>query len=121
MSPRPDPVRALIATQAQMWFVMHRAGELSAAQRQQFIDWLCESPRHGHEYVALAGFMQDLQHVATQNETPADILIARARAEVDDDTVQPMFPAAATDHALDQHSSQPLRAHVWTAVAATVP
>jgi len=120
MSPRPDPVRALIATQAQMWFVLHRAGELTASQRQQFIDWLCESPAHGHEYVALAGFMQDLQHVAARNATPAHILVARARVEVDDDVVQPMFPAAATVHAVDPYSPRPIRAHVWTAVAATM-
>ena len=34
MNRRQDPVRALIATQAQTWFVLHRAGELTAAQRQ---------------------------------------------------------------------------------------
>jgi transmembrane sensor len=120
MSPRPDPVRELIATQAQMWFALHRAGELTATERQQFIYWLCESPRHGHEYVALAGFMQDLQHVATQIDTPADILIARARAEVDEDVVQPLFPAAASADAVDLRSTRPIRAHVWTAVAATM-
>ena len=120
MSPRQDPVRALIATQAQAWFVLHRAGVLTASQRQQFIDWLCESPAHGHEYVSLAGFMQDLQQAAARSATPADMLIARARAEVDDDTVQPMFPTATADHASDRRSSRPFRAHVWAAVAATM-
>src|SRR5688500_8469923 len=120
MSRRQDPVRAMIATQAQMWFVLHRAGDLTAAQRQQFIDWLCESPAHAHEYVALAGFMQDLQQVAAQNTTPADILVARARAEVDVDVVQPIFPAAATIDATDRSSPRPTRAHVWTAMAAVL-
>lgn len=119
MSRRQDPVRALIATQAQAWFVLHRAGELSATQRQEFIDWLCESPAHAQEYVALAGFMQDLQQVAAQNTTPADVLIARARAEVDVDVVQPIFPAAAV-HASERSSPRPSRAHVWTALAAVV-
>lgn len=119
MSSRQDPVRALIATQAQKWFVLHRAGELTAAQRQEFVDWLCESPAHAHEYVALVGFMQDVQHVAAQNTTDADVLIARARAEVDVDNVQPMFTAVGS-HAADQPSPLPRRAAVWTAVAATV-
>jgi transmembrane sensor len=118
MSRRQDPVRALIATQAQMWFVLHRAGELTAAQRQQFIDWLCESPAHAHEYVALAGFMQDLQQAASKSTTPADVLIERARAEVEDDVVQP-FPAARV-HEPESASSGPIRTHVWTALAAVM-
>lgn len=119
MNRRQDPVRAMIATQAQMWFVLHRAGDLTAAQRQQFIDWLCESPAHAHEYVALAGFMQDLQQATLQNTTPAEVLIARARAEVDDDVVQP-FPASAMQASLDVSSSRSIRTHVWTAVAAVM-
>jgi transmembrane sensor len=118
MSRRQDPVRALIATQAQMWFVLHRAADLTGAQRQQFIDWLCQSPVHAHEYVALAGFMQDLQQAASQNTTSAEVLIARARAEVDDNNVvQPIFPAA-TIHQPDP--ARPVRTHVWTAVAAVM-
>jgi transmembrane sensor len=119
MSRRQDPVRALIATQAQMWFMLHRAGDLTGTQRQQFIDWLCESPAHAYEYVALAGFMQDLQQAASQSTTPAEVLVARARAEVDDDVVQP-FPAAAAINAPDRSSLRPMRAHVWTALAAVM-
>lgn len=120
MSRRQDPVRALIATQAQTWFVLHRAGELTATQRQQFIDWLCQSPAHAQEYVALAGFMQDLRQVAAQSATPAEILVARARAEVDVDIVQPIFPSAAASHATDRISPRPIRAHAWTALAAVM-
>jgi transmembrane sensor len=120
MSRRQDPVRALIATQAQMWFVLHRAGDLTAAQRQQFIDWLCESPAHAHEYVALAGFMQDLQQAASQNTTPADVLITRARAEADEDVVHPIFPNAASVQATDRSSSRSIGTHVWTALAAVM-
>lgn len=119
MSRRQDPVRALIASQAQMWFVLHRAGDLTAAQRQQFIDWLCQSPAHANEYVALAGFMQDLQQAASRNTTSAEDLVARARAAVDDDVVQPMFPGA-TVHTNDRASSPSIRAHIWTALAAAM-
>lgn len=119
MSPRQDPVRALIASQAQMWFMLHRGGDLTAAQRQQFIDWLCESPAHAHEYVALAGFMQDFQQAASRNTTPAEDLIAKARAELDDDVVQPIFPAL-TIQATDRASSRSIRTHVWTALAAVM-
>jgi transmembrane sensor len=117
---RQDPVRALIARQARTWFVLHRAGELTAAQRQQFIDWLCESPAHAHEYVEMIGFMRDLQQVATQNTTPADILIARARAEVDVDVVQPISPAAAAAQPMDRASPGLLRAHAWAALATAI-
>jgi Domain of unknown function (DUF4880) len=86
----------LIAAQAQEWFVLHRAGELTAAQHQQFVDWLCESPAHTHEYLALAGFIQDLQQVATQIATPAEVLIARARAELD--VVQPILDEIGEEH-----------------------
>lgn len=119
MNRRQDPVRALIATQAQMWFVLHRAGDLTSTQRQQFIDWLCESPAHAHEYVALAGFMQDLQQAASLNTTSVDDLIARARADVDDDVVQPISPAT-TIQVPAVSSSRPIRAHVWTALAAVM-
>jgi transmembrane sensor len=114
MNRRQDPVRALIATQAQLWFVLHRAGDLTAAQRQQFIDWLCESPAHAHEYVTLTGFMQDLQQAASLNTTPADELVARARAEVDDTVVQPIFPT------VPDVMRQSSRVHVWTALAAVM-
>ncbi|HEX2100134.1 MAG TPA: FecR domain-containing protein, partial [Candidatus Synoicihabitans sp.] len=120
MSRRHDPVRALIATQAQMWFVLHRAGHLTTAQRQQFIDWLCESPAHTHEYVALAGIMQDLQQAASVNTTPAGVLIARARAAVDDDVVQPISPSVAMTANDGSSRSRPIRAHVWTALAAVM-
>jgi transmembrane sensor len=119
MNRRQDSVRALIAAQAQMWFVLHRAGDLTSTQRQQFMNWLCESPAHAHEYVALAGLMQDLQQAAAKNTTPADDLVARARAEVDDDVVQPMFPAATLQEA-DRSSARSIHTHVWTALAAVM-
>lgn len=116
---RQDPVRALIATQAQTWFVLHRSGELTASQRQQFMNWLCESPAHAHEYVALAGFMQDLQRAAAQNTTPAQVLVARARAEADADVVQPLFPTMDVD-SVERFPSRRGRAHIWAAAAAVV-
>lgn len=119
MSPRQDSIRAVIATQAQMWFVLHRAGELTSARRHQFIDWLCESPAHAHEYIALAGVMQDLQRAAAQNTTPAEVLVARARADADVDVVQPIFPSVAA-HSADRSLSRRNRAHIWTAAAAIV-
>lgn len=119
MSPRQDPVRAMIATQAQTWFVLHRSGELTAAQRQQFMDWLCESPAHAREYLALTGFMDDLQQAAAQITTPADELVARARAEVDADVVQPLFPTVDV-HSTDSAPSRRSRTHLLAAAAAIV-
>jgi len=119
MIPRQDPLRALIAAQAQKWFVLHREGDLTAAQRQQFVDWLCESPTHAHEYASLVGFIQDVQRAAAQNTTAADVLIARARAEIDVDNVEPIF-AAVDSYEADRPSPRRIHAHIWTAIAAAV-
>ena len=116
MSRRDDPVRMMIATQAQEWFVLHRAGDLTSAQHQQFVAWLCESPAHTREYLALAGFMQDLQQVAKQVATPAHVLIERARAEAD--VVQPIFPALTADPAPYTVAPRSVRTRIWATIAA---
>jgi transmembrane sensor len=87
-----ERMRAAIATQATEWFVAHRAGELSEARREVFIDWLRASPAHAQEYLALTGFAEDLGQVAKRFTAPADVLVARARSE--GDVVQPLFRAS---------------------------
>src|SRR4051812_27386085 len=89
-----EQVRAAIASQAAEWFVAHRAGELSDARREDFIDWLRASPVHTQEYLALTGLAQDLGRAASRFTAPVDALIARARHE--GDVVQPLFGASSS-------------------------
>lgn len=104
MSSTEEQVRAAMATQAAEWFVAHRAGELSEARREAFIDWLRASPAHVREYLALTGFAEDLGQVAERFTAPAEVLVAHARNE--GEVVQPLFHAARAP--ASRHSPWPL-------------
>ena len=54
MRTRDVQVREIIADQAGEWFVAHRAGSLSAAERREFEAWLRASPIHVEEYLGVA-------------------------------------------------------------------
>lgn len=49
------------AEQAIDWFTRSRAGELSAVERQQLVEWLTESPLHVREYLGTAKVWGALQ------------------------------------------------------------
>jgi transmembrane sensor len=114
MSDSTEQMRALIIAQALEWFVTHRSGELSEAQRQAFIDWLRASPAHAREYLALTGFVEDLGEVARGFTTPTETLLARARAEID--VVQPLFPMADLADAQRDPPPKRYRAGMWAAL-----
>ncbi len=81
-----EPMREWIAMQALEWFMAHRSGALSEAQRQEFIDWLRASPAHAREYLEITGLVKDVGGAVKAIATPAEELVASARAE--QDTVQ---------------------------------
>lgn len=89
-----DPMRQWVAAQALEWFIAHRSGALSEAERQEFIDWLRASPAHAREYLGLTGFVKDVGEAAKTIATPAEELVADARAEPDTVQFLPTFPAA---------------------------
>ncbi len=94
MNQRDEQLRELIAAQALEWFTAHRSDELSAAQREEFIDWLRASPAHAREYLAVSGFVEDFARAAKQLAAPTETLIMHARAEMQTDTVRPLFADA---------------------------
>jgi transmembrane sensor len=66
MTGMPDPLRRAVAEQAAAWLVAQADGDLSAAQRAEFVDWLRASPLHVQEYLALTGLAHELP-AATRN------------------------------------------------------
>ncbi|MCD7097730.1 FecR domain-containing protein [Stenotrophomonas sp. MMGLT7] len=55
---RPHP--ALVTREAAHWHALQREGELNAAQRAQFMDWLVASPDHLREYLAITRIAGEL-------------------------------------------------------------
>ena len=79
MIARDDHLRDLIAEQAADFFVAHRAGNLSEAQKQEFLRWLRTSPVHVAEYLAVADLARDLGGAAKTLDMPLDELVASAK------------------------------------------
>ncbi|HEY0686584.1 MAG TPA: FecR domain-containing protein [Steroidobacter sp.] len=92
-----EPMRQWVAAQALEWFIAHRSGALSEAQRQEFIEWLRASPAHAREYLELTGFVKDVGEAARANARPAEELVASARAEPDTVQFLPTFVAEDTE------------------------
>lgn len=113
MSHSQGQMRALISAQALEWFVAHRSGPLSEAQREAFIDWLRAAPAHAREYLALTGFVEDFSHVAKEFTTPSAELLNQARAEPE--AVQSLFPAVDQSPGRDTSAPEytPRRTGVW--------
>jgi len=101
----------LIVAQALEWFLAARANEITGQRREDFIDWLRASPAHVREYLALTGFTADLKTVASEFQTPTEVLIERARSEPD--IVHALRPAATP-------ASKPRRFSTWAAAASVL-
>jgi len=52
---KDDTVTEAIEKRAAEWFVQHRDGNLSTADRQQYLQWLRASPRHVEAYLNVIG------------------------------------------------------------------
>ena len=120
MNPRDEQVRELIAARALEWFTALRSGELSAAQRESFIDWLRASPAHAREYLAVSAFVEDFAQTAKQSAAPTETLITQALAEIQADTVRPLFANAeqkATERDPKFRSRERNRPRVWATIA----
>lgn len=103
MSPR-DKERAvleLIAETAAHWYLAHREGELSPAERKEFLRWLRASPVHVREYLAIARLNPELGMAAQHVELPTHALLEAALAA---GKVVPIDGAARTT---DRTAAQP--------------
>ena len=83
MSPSNEQVRAEIAEQAAAWFVENRGGQLDAATRAAFTEWLRTSPVHVQEYLAVAVLSRDLPAATNNPQASLESLLEAARADVD--------------------------------------
>jgi transmembrane sensor len=77
MNPSPDAGGGRIADEAIDWFIRTREGDLTAADRKCFDQWLAESPVHVREYLRITDLWGGL-HVQEQwpAETSAQLLAA---------------------------------------------
>jgi len=81
MSPSNEQVRAEIAEQAAVWFVENRGGQLEAATRAAFTEWLRASPVHVQEYLAVAVLSRDLPAATTDPKASLESLLAAAHTD----------------------------------------
>jgi len=99
----------LIAETAADWYLAHREGELSPAERKEFLRWLRASPVHVREYLAIARLGPELDAAAQRIEQPTHALLAAAIAT---DKVVPIGNPAARD--MDHAATPPRRREtVW--------
>jgi len=113
MSQPKDAATEEITRRAAQWFDRQREGGLSAAERQLFAQWLCASPVHIREYLAVTETWGGMRAGSPWPEESADQLIAAARAS---NTVTQLLPVMRP---VEKRSRPGSRMSRWGAVAAT--
>jgi transmembrane sensor len=78
----------LLAAEASMWFIEFRTGEMTAAERTRFYEWLRRSPEHIQAYLEIAEGWAELPTSDPGAHLDIQALIARARDSHDDNIVQ---------------------------------
>lgn len=81
MSPRDRDVKDLIAAQAAEYYVARRAGDVTASDDQEFLEWLRASPTHVAEYLAVAGLAKEMRGATSRIDASLDTLTDDARRE----------------------------------------
>ena len=101
MSSNEDRVREVLTDQAAAWFVANREAP-GAAESEEFLQWLRNSPMHVEEYLGVTQVARDLMACAPQDESATDALVERALREADSvvrpldvRATQPRAPQAA--------------------------
>jgi transmembrane sensor len=64
MMPSERSIRFAVTQIAADWLLAHRAGSLTQAERQEFLDWLKASPIHIEEYLGVAALERALPKAA---------------------------------------------------------
>ncbi|MGH8242061.1 MAG: FecR family protein [Steroidobacteraceae bacterium] len=78
--PPPEPTDAMLE-EATVWFIHCNEGELNAAGRERFLEWLRRSPEHIRAYVEIAAVWQDAGRLCAPKAMELEALIAQARVE----------------------------------------
>jgi transmembrane sensor len=84
MSDRTDPLAEAYAEAAARWRTVLASGTPSAQEREAFLAWLRESPRHVEAYLRVAADADALAEAARAWPEDADALVAAARAAPDE-------------------------------------
>lgn len=77
-----------IAIEASTWFVEFRSGDMTAADRARFYEWLRRSPDHIQAYLEIAEGWAELPTSDPQHQLDIQALIERAREAQDDSVVR---------------------------------
>ena len=105
-----SPTNRQILDEASVWFVDFRVGDIDAASREQFDQWLRQSPQHIRAYMEIARTYVELPALKSDLRMDTDALIAAAQAEgnivrLDQGTAAgPSAPSAAEHHGVQRFS-----------------
>src|ERR1700735_3760724 len=70
-----------IVDEASEWFVEFRVGDVDAAARERFDEWLRRSPEHIRAYIDIARFYVELSPSNVQRDIDVEVLIAYANSD----------------------------------------
>ena len=89
MDSRPiitSPSRDIVA-EASAWFVEFREGDVPAATRARFDEWIRRSPEHIQAYLEVSAAWSELPTSDPEGRLDVAVLVARARASVEDNVI----------------------------------
>ena len=81
MSPKASRPNNQILEEASTWFVAFRSQDIAQNARQEFQDWLKQSPEHIRAYLEIASIYADIP--APENRSTPPELIEKAKASAD--------------------------------------
>jgi transmembrane sensor len=88
MIPSEQSIRFSITQIAADWFIAHRSGSLSQAEREQFLAWLKASPIHVEEYLGVAALERALPEATKDPRVSLATLIESADDDHDGKIVE---------------------------------
>jgi len=94
MISKEDQMRAAVAEQAVDWFLERDEGLLDTRESAALMAWYKASPINVEEFLGVAAIARDLREAGPDSEHSVEALVARARADDDDEKVQPLWPRA---------------------------
>lgn len=107
MNATDDLTQSLIAQRAAEWFIAHRGGELSSAERAAFVEWLKASPEHVREYLLVAGVSREVASAARSIDLGLETLIQDAAGDSGADVIPMPRWAPGIDRAFAAADGQP--------------
>jgi len=108
MDSRPitSPSRDIVA-EASAWFVEFRAGDVPAATRARFDEWLRRSPENIQAYLEVSAAWSELPTSDPQGRLDVGALVARARAAPEDNVVALTAPEISASIARGRSAHSP--------------